>query len=177
METILLLMNPFELQQRVEQISLEFFGRPFDHLATYNKRLRRSAGRFMPDTLNLDFSVKLFAEYDQQTQDQIIKHELVHYHLFRQHRGYQHRDADFKALLAQVGGTRFAPTPASEQHQPVAPRWYYVYQCEKCGAKFPRRRRINTAKFACGRCHGHLQRVAVAKESTLLAEGLLRQVN
>lgn len=49
--------------------------------------------------------------YDAFSEDvfrKIIQHELVHYHLYRG-MCYKHGDREFKALLSQVGGLRFAP--------------------------------------------------------------------
>ena len=50
--------------------------------------------------MHLDFNPKMAnrAEFDG-----IILHELVHYHLYDQQRGYKHKDREFKDLLAQVG--------------------------------------------------------------------------
>ena len=42
----------------------------------------------------------------------IIKHELCHYHLHLEGKGYQHRDKDFKELLKKVGGTEILLTSA-----------------------------------------------------------------
>lgn len=50
--------------------------------------------------------------YDAFSEDifrQIVQHELVHYHLYREGRGYKHGDRDFKALLSQVVALCFAP--------------------------------------------------------------------
>lgn len=157
-----------QLQARVEYISREFFHLPFTDRAVYNNRLRRAAGRFLPATMSLDFSVKLFAGYTEAQRDDVIKHELTHYHLYRTHRGYKHGDADFKALLARVGGTRFAPAPPANDHE-----FYYVYQCQRCGQKYPRRRRFNTNRYVCSKCRGHLVGVAVVSAAQLQAEGLI----
>ena len=44
----------------------------------------------------------------------IIKHELCHYHLHLEGKGYKHRDQDFKELLQKVGASRFcSPLPES----------------------------------------------------------------
>ena len=44
----------------------------------------------------------------------IIKHELCHYHLHQEGKGYKHRDKDFKELLQKVGGSRYcSPLPES----------------------------------------------------------------
>ncbi|WP_127849525.1 SprT family protein [Lacticaseibacillus hulanensis] len=164
-------MTNQELQARVETISMKYFGRPFVNVASFNGRLRRAAGRFLPATQNLDFSSKLFAQYDEATQNQIIKHELTHYHLYRQHRGYQHRDADFKALLRQVGGTRYAPTPRVAE----ATR-YVIYQCRSCATLYPRKRHLNTKRYVCSRCHGKLQEVGSGTLAELKQRGLVENV-
>ena len=45
----------------------------------------------------------------------IIKHELCHYHLHIEGKGYQHRDRDFKQLLQKVDAPRFcSPLPANK---------------------------------------------------------------
>ncbi len=142
-------MTEQELQALVERVSLTAFGRPFSHTARFNARLKTTGGRFHLSDQHLDFNPRLFAAITTEAQLGIIKHELCHYHLYRAHRGYQHRDADFKHLLAQVGGSRFAPAlpkPAK-----------YRYQCTQCGQLFSRQRRINVARFACGRCGGRLR--------------------
>ena len=42
----------------------------------------------------------------------IIKHELCHYHLHLEGKGYQHQDQEFKKLLKKVGAPRFCtPLP------------------------------------------------------------------
>lgn len=142
-------MSDQELQALVAQVSLASFQRPFVNQAHFNARLKTTGGRFHVNDQNLDFNPKLFAAIDRDQQLGIIKHELCHYHLYRLHRGYQHRDADFKQLLQAVGGSRFAPSlprPAK-----------YVYVCRQCGTQYRRQRRIDTRKFACGRCRGKLQ--------------------
>ncbi len=67
----------------------------------------------------------------------IVKHELVHYHLHIQQRGYQHKDLDFKKLLAQVGGSRFAPSLKQEQIR----QCFWLYCCEN-GHNMTRKRRF-----------------------------------
>lgn len=146
-------MSDQELQRLVEAVSLRDFHRPFVHRATFNRRLRSTGGRFhLPDE-NLDFNPSLFAAEDETVRIGIIRHELCHYHLYRMHRGYHHRDQDFKQLLAQVGGLRYAPRLTSK---PVR----YLYRCSYCGLEYPRQRRMNLRRFACGRCHHPLVLVA-----------------
>lgn len=150
-------MTNLELQALVETTSEAYFNRPFEHRATFNARLRTTGGRFNLNTQNLDFNPSMFAAVTAAVRLGIIKHELVHYHLYRAHRGYRHRDADFKALLAAVGGSRYAPRVA-----PITAKYRYV--CTQCGQEYLRTRRINLRKYGCGRCHGRLRLVSAASK-------------
>lgn len=145
-------MTDQELQQMVEAISLAAFHRPFAHQATFNARLKTTGGRFHLQTQTLDFNPRLFAAVSPAQQAGVIKHELCHYHLFQEHRGYQHRDADFKQLLAAVGGSRYAPA--------LPQLAKYCYQCQTCGQQYLRQRRMNVRRYACGRCGGKLRLLA-----------------
>ena len=135
-----------ELTVRVRQISLAKFQKSFDHEARWNGRLKTTGGRFFPKDLHLDFNPKM-AELPEF--ERIILHELVHYHLYRAKRGYQHKDAEFKQLLVQVGGLRYAPSVTEKVYT-------YHYQCEKCSQDYYRKRRIDTQKYRCGKCRGQL---------------------
>ena len=44
-----------------------------------------------------------------ETFRKIVRHELCHYHLYFQGKGYKHADRDFKDLLAKVDGLRYRP--------------------------------------------------------------------
>ena len=77
-------------------------------------------------------------------------HELCHYHLYFQGKGYKHADRDFKDLLAKVDGLRYAPKMQGQEEN------YYLYQCQSCGRIYRRKRRVNTRKFGCGLCRGKL---------------------
>lgn len=103
----LYVMTQYELQVLVMQISKKYFGLPFKHIARFNTRLKTTGGRYLLVSHDLEFNLKManLPEFEG-----IVKHELVHYHLHIQQRGYQHKDLDFKKLLAQVGGSRFAPS-------------------------------------------------------------------
>lgn len=138
------------LTDYVRQVSLEDFGKPFTHEAKWNKRLRTTGGRFFPNDGHLDFNPQHYESLGEPVFRQIVRHELCHYHLYFEGRGYRHGDQEFKALLAQVDGLRFAPKLA----QPVT---YRVYTCQDCQASFVRRRRIDTKKYRCGRCGGGLR--------------------
>jgi len=144
-------MTPEELQTLVEKLSLEYFGEPFLHKASINKRLRTTGGRYHLDTYGLDFNPKILSLFGQQTFEDIIKHELCHYHLHLAGKGYRHADADFKKLLKQVDGLRY--TPSIEAKQATVLRW--VYRCQDCKTMIYRKRRFNIKKYVCTKCNGH----------------------
>ena len=138
------------LTDYVQEVSREDFGRPFQHEARWNPRLRTTGGRFFPKDGHLDFNPKMLDEQGLALFRKIVRHELCHYHLFFEKKGYRHGDRDFKNLLQEVGGLRFAPQ-IEERVQS-----FHHYSCQSCGQLYQRRRRINTQKYRCGRCHGHL---------------------
>lgn len=145
-------MTNEQLQQWVEQISEQAFGWTFDHQATFNSRLRSTGGRYFPRTHNIEISWQQWTEHGAAEVERIIKHELCHYHLHLQGRGHNHRDAEFKALLAKVGGSRFCKPLQSRAARPPK----YTLQCKACGQTYLRRRKVDVRKFACGVCRGKL---------------------
>lgn len=148
-------MTDDQLQQWVETISLRDFGLPFRHRATFNARLRATGGRYFMHTHHIEISPHQLTTYGQAETEKIIKHELCHYHLHLQKRGYRHRDADFKRLLAHVGGSRYCKSlsePKPRQEQPFK----YVLQCGQCQMTYMRKRKVNVRKYVCGQCRGKL---------------------
>ncbi|MGT2666568.1 SprT family protein [Streptococcus rifensis] len=137
------------LTDYVKKVSLEDFGKPFKHRAHWNKRLRSTGGRFFPKDGHLDFNPQIYEEHGLAVFRQIVRHELCHYHLYFEKKGYRHADADFKALLQAVDGLRYAPKIAT-------PQQYKVYLCQSCGQVYHRKRQIDTKKYHCGKCHGLL---------------------
>ena len=139
------------LQELVETISIEFFDKKFRHQAYFNRRLKTTGGRYHLQSHDIDFNPKVYERYGKTELVNVIKHELCHYHLHLEGSGYQHKDADFKALLKQTGGSRYV-RPLVE-HKPQS---YHQYQCEKCQTLILRKRKINTDHFVCGKCRGTL---------------------
>lgn len=142
-------MTNAELQALVEKLSLESFDRPFLHQASFNSRLRTTGGRYHLTDHHLDFNPRLFAAVDESVIHGIIKHELCHYHLHLQKKGYRHKDQDFKKLLAKTGGSRYAPR--------IEEKTSYVYECSQCHQLIKRQRRLNLRRYVCAGCHGRLQ--------------------
>lgn len=139
-----------DLTDYVRQVSEEDFGWSFRHEARWNRRLQTTGGRFFPADGHLDFNPKLYEACGLDIFRQIVRHELCHYHLYFQGRGYRHRDQEFKQLLQAVGGLRYTPRLKVEKTAP------YLYSCQACGQLYQRKRRINVARYRCGRCRGAL---------------------
>ncbi len=140
-------MNEHELQQLTEEISRTSFHREFTHKITYNKRLRSSGGRYLLKTGNIEINPLVEQELGLEALVGVIKHELCHYHLHQTGGGYRHRDADFKRLLHQVGGSRFV----ERMKEPN-----FIYECTACHHRYPRMRKMNTNRYVCGKCRGKL---------------------
>ncbi|HET7579372.1 MAG TPA: SprT family protein [Bacillales bacterium] len=154
-------MEQAELQRQVEAISKEWFGRPFKHKARWNPRLRTTGGRYLLRSHDLEFNPKQLDYYGYDEFVKIIKHELCHYHLHLQKKGFQHRDRAFKELLEKVGGSRYCRIiPGTKNQQRVK----HHYQCSQCGQVYVRKRRVDTSRFVCGKCRGHLEKVPFSSE-------------
>lgn len=151
-------MNDQALQGRVEKISSEDFGRKFKHRAFFNGRLRTTGGRYRLKDHDIEINPKMLTEHGSNVLIGIIKHELCHYHLHLEGKGYKHKDPEFKALLKKVDGLRYAPESKSEK--PGVER-FYIYECEKCGMLYQRKRRVNTARFVCSKCRGSIKLVEI----------------
>ncbi len=146
-------MDDKKLQQLVEEISLRFFNKKFTHKATFNKRLRTTGGRYILNTHNIDINPKYLEEHGLDEVIGIIKHELCHYHLHIEGKGYKHRDNDFRELLKKVGAPRFCTPLKSE---PKLVRKILKYQCQSCQQIFNRKKKVDTTKYVCGKCGGKI---------------------
>lgn len=110
------------LQQWVETVSLRDFGKPFRHQARYNGRLKSTGGRYLLASHHIEINPKQLRAFGEEEVERIIKHELCHYHLHLEGRGYRHRDREFKELLQAVGGSRYCRSlPGAEEAQAALP--------------------------------------------------------
>ena len=105
-------MNEQELQRLVEHISITIFRKPFRHRASFNRRLKTTGGRYHLGSHDLDFNPLVLELHGMEELEKVVKHELCHYHLHLEGRGYQHRDADFLNLLKASGGEPVRKGPA-----------------------------------------------------------------
>lgn len=147
-------MTNDELQLLVEQISNAFFKRSFKHAASFNYRLRTTGGRYLLKSHNIEFNAKQLDYYGRDEFVKIIKHELCHYHLHLDGRGYKHQDDDFKNLLKIVGGSKYCQVvPGTKNHRTAQ----CIYKCNECGQIYNRKRRMDLTKYVCGKCRGKLR--------------------
>ena len=146
-------MNQAELQELVERLSFAYFNQPFNHQASFNKRLRTTGGRYHLTSHNLDFNPRILNGFGRDVFEGIIKHELCHYHLHLSGKGYRHADSDFKQLLEKVEGLRY--TPSLELKQGKVTRW--EYKCKGCDQTVYRKRRFNVVKYICVKCKNQFE--------------------
>lgn len=149
-------MRDQELQQLTEKISIELFHKPFKHTVFFNHRLRTTGGRYMLRSHNIEINRKYYEEHGVEELIGIIKHELCHYHLHLEGKGYQHRDQDFKELMKQVGAPRHCTPLKQRQNQTGKIR---MYQCITCQHIYQRKKRVDTTRFVCGKCRGKLKEI------------------
>lgn len=154
-------MTDQQLQELVAQSSVEHFGKPFMHQAYFNKRLKTTGGRYLLQSHNIEINPKAFELYGIEEIDGIIRHELCHYHLHIEGKGYQHRDADFRQLLKVVNAPRFCSHLQQSTRRKNTSK--YTYACVKCGQLYVRKIRLNTARYCCSKCHGQLNQLLLKK--------------
>ncbi|WP_226585469.1 SprT family protein [Halobacillus litoralis] len=141
-----------ELQQWTEDLSQKFFDKPFLDDVYFNSRLRTTGGRYIPSKKTIEINPKYVVELDGAELEGIIKHELCHYHLHIEGKGFCHRDPEFKELLKKTGSPRFCtPLPSQEKN-------LHLYICSDCGQAYQRKRRVDTKRFRCGKCKGILKK-------------------
>lgn len=149
-------MKQAELQQHMEEVSLQFFHKEFRHQASFNNRLRTTGGRYLLQSHNIEMNPKYLENFGLAYFIDIMKHELCHYHLHLEKKGYQHRDKDFRELLKKVGASRFCATIPREITM-------HEYTCEHCKKSFLRQRRFNVNRYRCGACQGRLRETGSQK--------------
>lgn len=143
-----------ELLALVREVSLRDFGVAFHHSCRFNSRLRTVGGRYLLHSHNLEFNPRHVAAHGFTELVGTVRHELCHYHLHLQNRGYRHGDREFRELLARVGGVRYA----KPLDRPGGDR-FLEYCCSACGTRYRRKRRIDVTRYVCGRCRGALRQL------------------
>ncbi len=111
----------------------------------------------MLHTGNIEINKKYYDVFGKEELIGIIKHELCHYHLHQNNKGYRHRDKDFKELLKQVGAPRYCrplPDYAGNKRTVV-----HHYRCTSCNLLYKRKRRVDLTRYVCGKCGGKLKKI------------------
>ena len=147
-------MTDYELTGLIKEISETIFKKPFIHKGVFNSKLRTTGGRYMLRSHNIEINPSSYEKFGYKELEGIIKHELCHYHLHLEGKGYKHRDADFRNLLKQTGSPRFCSHIEQNGKRQTTKR--YTYQCVSCQTDYIRKIRMNTEKYRCGRCAGKL---------------------
>jgi len=147
-------MTNEELQQLVESISENVFNKPFVHAAYFNGRLKTTGGRYMLQTHHIQINPKSLELHGIKEIEGIIRHELCHYHLHIEGKGYKHRDKDFKELMRLTKSPRFCASIGTVNRR--SRESLHVYECVSCGLLYRRKNRLNVNKYRCGKCSGHL---------------------
>ncbi|ARK24520.1 SprT family protein [Sporosarcina sp. P37] len=149
-------MSEEQLQQLVERISIDVFHKPFLHQAVFNSRLRTTGGRYKLADHFIEINPLVIELHDEEELIGIIKHELCHYHLHLEGKGYKHGDQDFKQLLKQTNSPRHCKPLVK---RPAKRALLHMYRCTACGLDYPRRRRMDCTKYRCGKCAGKIMKV------------------
>ncbi|MDC3415241.1 SprT family protein [Aquibacillus sp. 3ASR75-11] len=147
-------MNQKVLEKLVNDLSLQFFDKPFTDNVAFNMRLRTTGGRYIPSKRKIELNPKYIHELGEEEFIGIVKHELCHYHLHIEGKGYQHKDQAFKELLKKTNSPRHCnPLPSTKDRKRI------LYRCKGCGHEYYRTRRIDVNKYRCGKCRGTLSYV------------------
>lgn len=150
-------VNENQLQQLIEVVSLEYFQKPFQHKAIFNRRLRTTGGRYLLHTHEIELNETYYQYFGKEALIEVIKHELCHYHLHLEGKGYKHRDTDFRQLLKAVNAPMYCRRMGEKREQKSTV--IRKYQCISCKYVYTRKRRMNLAKYVCGKCKGKLQEI------------------
>jgi SprT-like protein len=150
-------MTNEELHNLVCKISETVFGKAFHHQAYFNGRLKTTGGRYLLRTNHIEINPKALEIHGIEELEGIIRHELCHYHLHIEGKGFKHRDLDFKKLMKETNAPRFcANLRVIKKNVNLK---FHVYGCISCGQVYRRKIRLNTSNYRCSRCSGALTKV------------------
>ncbi|MBN8237115.1 SprT family protein [Halobacillus kuroshimensis] len=142
-----------QLEAWTDELSRKYFDKPFVDDVYFNSRLRTTGGRYIPSKRTIEINPKYIVELDGAELEGIIKHELCHYHLHIEGKGFGHGDPEFKDLLHKTDSPRFCAQLPSEKK-----KGFHHYECVQCGQTYQRKRKVDTKKYHCGKCKGRLKK-------------------
>lgn len=102
-----------ELMMRNKDWLKDHFNLEYPEKIVVNSRLTRSLGRFKVENpnslynqkLSIDISSSLFTHYTEDEQDDVFRHELIHYSLYCKGQPYRDSDNYFKNVCRHLGVT------------------------------------------------------------------------
>lgn len=144
-----MLLDERKLNEYTRELSLQYFGKPYESKVSYNNRLKKVAGRCWTESGNIELAT-VYSKYasDKEFKDTIL-HELVHYHLNEAGYVRERHGAKFKALASKVGASRYA------QHIPMKYYNHVKITCKDCGRSILKYHAAPST-YRCGACGGEL---------------------
>lgn len=144
-----MLLDERKLNEYTRELSLQYFGKPYESKVSYNNRLKKVAGRCFTKSGNIELEPVYIKHVDDEEVKDTILHELVHYHLDRQGYVREQHGAKFKALASKVGASRYA------KNVPIKYYNHVKITCKECGRSILKYRAAPST-YRCGACGGKL---------------------
>lgn len=145
-------MTDIELREIFEKFNQEHFsGALALPVLRWNKRLRSSAGRFVPGsyrfltTIHPVIEIASYLKTEERARELIadtLGHEMIHYWLWARRKPYGHTP-EFWKKMQEMGVSRYNSVPRSRPYK-------YVYACPGCEKEFKTRKRLG--RLACASC-------------------------
>lgn len=129
-----------------KELSMEYFGRPFESTVDFNNRLKSVAGRCFTKTGKIELATTYTKHCDNEALKGTILHELIHYHLDRAGYVNEHHGRVFKEYAMNIGAPRYAKAIPIEYYNHIE------VTCTNCGNHFKQKKAFDTTKYVCGKC-------------------------
>lgn len=151
-------MTDQQLQKLVEETSENLFGKSFQHEAKMNSRLRTTGGRYLLQSHAIEINPRVLELHGMEELIGVIKHELCHYHLHLEGRGYRHRDADFRSLMKETNSPRFCKSLVTPKE---IEKKFRIYECVSCKIQYKRKKRMSIERYRCGQCYSEIIEIGI----------------
>lgn len=154
-----------QIKEYCESLS-DSLGDTFDCRVYINSRLTRTLGRVLSIEKNgvrevtaLEISKRFLETSTDESIQDIIKHEWVHYYLIKTTGQAHGHDGLFKKICAQIGCKNDGTTATHIERTVSNDRLYrYIVKCPNCGRVIGYYQRMsktlqNIGNYQCGYCH------------------------
>ena len=146
-------MTDEQLQRWVEYISLRDFGRPFEHRATFNRRLRATGGRYFLKTHHIEISSAHYQAYGKEESEWKKSSNTNFVITICTGRGGGFVTG-FRISSIASKNRRKPLLPSAHPHRTPSEPIRYLLRCRQCEAVYYRKRKVDTSRYVCGRCRG-----------------------